>query len=370
MSELYLGLMSGTSMDGVDACLASFDDAPKLLATLSRDMPEPLRAALTGLIEGSTGEATPARIGQLDAELGELFAAAALDLLAGQNLPANRIRAIGSHGQTVWHQPHGPRPFSLQLGDPARIAERTGVTTVADFRRRDIAAGGQGAPLVPAFHAAVFRSAEEPRVVLNLGGMANVTLLPAGTAQTAVSGFDTGPGNVLLDLHARRHLDSPCDLDGALAAQGNSDETVLTAMLSDTYFALPPPKSTGREHFNARWLDRQLAGVVLPPADIQATLVELTAHSVAQAITSHLPDCARVLVCGGGVHNRQLMARLEALLPQSRIESTAVHGIEPDWVEAMAFAWLARQNLAGRPCNLPSVTGARRPVILGAIHPA
>lgn len=370
MSELYLGLMSGTSMDGVDACLATFDGAPRLLGTHSHEMPESLRGTLNDVIEGTAGEATPARLGQLDAELGELFSAAALALLDSLNLQPGEVRAIGSHGQTIWHQPDGPHAFSLQLGDPSRIAERTGITTVADFRRRDIAAGGQGAPLVPAFHAAVFRSAEEPRVVLNIGGMANITLLPAGATPAATSGFDTGPGNALLDLHARRHLDTDCDIDGALAAQGSPDEALLASMLDDAYFVLAPPKSTGREHFNARWLDRHLSGCQRPPADIQATLAELTARSIAQAIESHLPDCACVMVCGGGAHNRDLMTRLQTLLPQSRVESTAVHGIEPDWVEAMAFAWLARQTIAGLPGNLPAVTGARRAVILGAIHPA
>jgi anhydro-N-acetylmuramic acid kinase len=371
MSDLYLGLMSGTSMDAVDVCLATFGDTPQLLATLRREMPAPLRQALHELIECNSGDTTLARIGQLDAELGELFAAAALELLGEHRLQAGQVRAIGSHGQTVWHQPQGPYPFSLQLGDPARIAERTGITTVADFRRRDIAAGGQGAPLVPAFHAAIFHSNEEYRVILNIGGMANITLLPADSAQTTASGFDTGPGNVLLDLHAQRHLDTDCDIDGALAAQGRCDPALLAAMLDDPYFALPPPKSTGREYFNARWLDHHLSRHSLPAAaDVQATLAELTARSIAGAIEQHMPDCSRVLVCGGGVHNGHLMERLAALLPHSRIEPTTPYGIEPDWVEAMAFAWLAQQTVTGRPGNLPAVTGASRPVILGAIHPA
>ena len=370
MSDLYLGLMSGTSMDAVDACLATFGDTPRLLATFSHEIPAPLCESLHDLIDRNAGRTTLAHIGQLDAELGELFAATALGLLSERGLQAGQIRAIGSHGQTVWHQPQGTHPFSLQLGDPARIAERTGITTVADFRRRDIAAGGQGAPLAPAFHAAIFQASEESRVVLNIGGMANITLLPADSAQTTASGFDTGPGNVLLDLHAQRHLDTACDIDGALAAQGRCDPALLAAMLDDAYFALPPPKSTGREYFNARWLDRHLTRNSLPAADIQATLAELTARSIADAIENHLPDCSRVLACGGGVHNRHLVGRLAALLPHSRIESTAPYGIEPDWVEAMAFAWLAQQTVAGRPGNLPAVTGASRPVILGAIHPA
>lgn len=370
MSDLYLGLMSGTSMDAVDACLAAFGETPQLLATCSREIPAPLRDSLHELIDRRAGGTTLAHIGQLDAELGELFAAAALDLLSECDLQAGQVRAIGSHGQTVWHQPQGPHPFSLQLGDPSRIAERTGITTVADFRRRDIAAGGQGAPLVPAFHAAVFQSAEESRVVLNIGGMANITLLPAISSPTTASGFDTGPGNVLLDLHAQRHLGVACDIDGTLAAQGRCDPALLAVMLDDAYFSLPPPKSTGREYFNARWLDRHLSRQGLPAADVQATLAELTARSIAEAIEKHMPDCKRVLVCGGGVHNRHLMKRLAALLPHSRTESTGPYGIEPDWVEAMAFAWLAQQTVTGRPGNLPAVTGASRPVILGAIHPA
>lgn len=368
MSDLYLGLMSGTSMDAIDACVASFDGPPRLLAKQSGEIPAPLRRALRDLIATSAPDNALMRVGALDAELGELFAATALRLLAEYNIPAERIRAIGSHGQTVWHQPEGRFPFSLQLGDPARIAERTGITTVADFRRRDIAAGGQGAPLAPAFHAAVFRAPGESRAVLNIGGMANVTLLPAEPTET-VSGFDTGPGNVLLDLHAQRHLASACDIDGELAAQGRFHPATLDAMLADAYFALAPPKSTGREYFNTRWLDHHLSRHDLPAADIQATLAELTARSIAQAIERHLPDCRRVLICGGGIHNRQLLSRLSKLLPQSRIESTAAHGIDPDWLEAIAFAWLARQTLSGQPGNLPSATGARRSVILGAIHP-
>lgn len=371
MSELYLGLMTGTSMDAVDACLASFDNAPKLEASSRSEMPAALREELLRLIRDDCTPHALARIGQLDAELGELFAHAALALLDAHKIDPATVHAIGSHGQTVWHQPHGPHPFSLQLGDPARIAERTGITTVADFRRRDIAAGGQGAPLVPPFHAFAFQSPAEPRAVLNLGGMANLTLLAANADRVASGGFDTGPGNVLLDLNAQRHLHTPCDVDGTWAGQGKCDTALLSAMLADPYFALPPPKSTGREHFNAAWLDRHLQRHSIRPPDLQATLTELTARSITEALGAYAaPHCRSLLVCGGGAYNLRLMERLAALLPDWSVASTARYGIAPDWVEAMAFAWLARQTLQGRPGNLPAVTGARRPVVLGAIHPA
>lgn len=366
----YLGLMSGTSMDGIDACIASFGARPKLIATLHGEMPPRLQEALAALIQGESSSAKNPleRVGALDAELGELFAETALTLIASHRIPPADILAIGSHGQTVWHQPTGTHPFSLQLGDPARIAERTGITTVADFRRRDIAAGGQGAPLVPAFHAALFQAANEARVVLNLGGMANITLLPAkDVCDTDIGGFDTGPANVLLDLHAKRHLQSPCDVDGAWAAQGTPDTNLLQAMLADPYFSRPPPKSTGREHFNVSWLDRHLGRHNVSPVNVQATLAELTAQTVADAVKIHSKNCTRLLVCGGGVHNQDLMARLATRLPHCHVASTASYGIAPDWVEAMAFAWLAKQTLQGLAGNLPAVTGARHGAILGSI---
>lgn len=367
MSELYIGLMSGTSLDGVDAVLAEFNGtlSPHLLASHRQPMPEALGEALLRLI-GNRSPHPLQCLGELDRLLGELFAEATANLLDKAGMETAAVRAIGSHGQTVWHQPDGETPFTLQIGDPNLIAERSGITTVADFRRRDMAVGGQGAPLAPAFHAAYLHSTEEARAVLNLGGMANLTCLPPSGA---ASGFDTGPANVLLDTWAQHHLEQPFDAGGCWAASGTPDPALLAALLSDPYFHLAPPKSTGRERFNLTWLEGHLAGRKLAPADIQATLLELTARSVAEALSAHAPATARLLVCGGGVHNETLMARLAALLPEISIESTAQHGIDPDWLEGLAFAWLARERLAGRPGNLPAVTGAARPVMLGGVYP-
>jgi len=369
--EYYIGLMSGTSMDAVDAALVDFERGPRLIATHRRPLPEDLRRDLRALAEGGIAHELEG-YGRLDTVLGELFAAAALGVIEASGVAGARIRAIGSHGQTVRHRPDGPHPFSLQIADPNIIAERTGVTTVADFRRRDLAAGGQGAPLVPAFHELVFRDPGEDRVVLNIGGIANVTCLP-GARDARVIGFDTGPGNVLMDAWCARHLGRPYDRDGAWAAQGTVIEPLLEAWLEDPFFSRPPPKSTGREHFHLTWLEQGLAAAGAEnaaPADVQGTLCELTAASVARAVRAYAPGTRRLLVCGGGAANTNLMERLRRRMPGCTVESTAVHGLDPQWVEATAFAWLARRTLAGTPGNLPAVTGARRPVILGAIYPA
>ncbi|MGH8307500.1 MAG: anhydro-N-acetylmuramic acid kinase, partial [Gammaproteobacteria bacterium] len=278
------------------------------------------------------------------------------------------IRAIGSHGQTVRHRPGGPHPFSLQIADPNIIAARTGIATVADFRRRDMALGGQGAPLVPAFHHAVFADPNETRAVINIGGIANLTLLSAQNGP--VSGFDTGPGNLLMDAWSREHLHAPYDENGTFAASGNVDEILLRRLLADEYFQRPPPKSTGREHFSQAWLGKALVDTKLPAADVMATLCELTARCIADAVRKQTPRVSRVLLCGGGIHNAHLVKRLAALLPACELSTTNEFGIAPDWVEAMAFAWLARETLARRPGNLPAVTGAREPAVLGAIYPA
>lgn len=306
-------------------------------------------------------------VGTLDTHLGQAFADAANALIDESRVDRARIRAIGSHGQTLRHRPSGAFPFSLQLGDASVIAERTGITTVADFRRRDIAAGGQGAPLLPIFHAAMLRDPHEARAVLNLGGIGNLTLLPVSGP---VRGFDTGPANGLMDAWSERHLGAAFDAGGAFAARGHVDENLLARLLDDPYFALPPPKSTGRDQFHLGWLDAQLQDTTRAPEDVQATLCELTAASVANALRAAQPETKRVLVCGGGVHNPALLARLASRLPDVAIESTATHGLDPDFVEAMAFAWLARETLAGRPGNLPEVTGARGLRVLGAIHSA
>jgi anhydro-N-acetylmuramic acid kinase len=363
---LYIGLISGTSVDGIDAALVEFGAAPVLHFARTYPMPEALAQEVLTLSQAH-GNASLDSVGQLDTRLGEVFADTARRLLADSNTPTKGVRAIGSHGQTLRHRPSGAAPFTMQLGDANIIAERTGVTTVADFRRRDIAAGGQGAPLVPAFHAAVLHDAGEDRAVLNIGGIANVSLLPA---RGQVRGFDTGPGNGLMDAWCLRHRGERFDRGGAFAAEGRVDAELLARLLEDDFLALPPPKSTGRDHYHLAWLDERLAGRSLSATDVQATLLAFTTRSIAAALHAHLPSCRRVLACGGGVHNHSLMATLQAELPGVMVESTAALGIDPDFMEAMAFAWLARETLAGRPGNLPEVTGARGLRILGAIYPA
>lgn len=367
MAELYIGLMSGTSMDGIDAVLLDFEPASfKLVDVHSKPMPDHIREALARLAGSSTPHPVQC-LGELDHHLGQLFAETALELIDRAGLQPKEITALGSHGQTLYHQPSGEARFSLQIGDPNLIAELTGITTVADFRRRDIAAGGQGAPLVPGFHAAAFASPTVGRTVVNVGGMANITVLPP-IGSGPVRGFDTGPGNVLMDEWIKQHLGSDFDQDGTWAAEGRVQAPLLERMLSDPYFALPPPKSTGREYFNIRWAK----GLVEEekPVDVQATLCELTARTVAADITTHAPETREVFVCGGGARNAHLMARLAAALPDRLVASTVSVGLDPQWVEGAAFAWLARRTLRGEPGNVPEVTGASRPVVLGGIYPA
>ncbi|HSC48256.1 MAG TPA: anhydro-N-acetylmuramic acid kinase [Gammaproteobacteria bacterium] len=366
MGELFIGLMSGTSADGIDAVLMAFDPAPKLLATHYTPYADSLRSRIRRFASAAYAADAIDELGALDAELGQLFAAAALALLEEARVGPARVKAVGSHGQTVRHRPRGPHPFTLQIADANVIAARTGLTVVADFRRRDVALGGQGAPLLPAFHRAAFGHASEERVVVNIGGIANITLLPP---QGEVRGFDTGPGNVLMDHWSREHQGKPYDSEGAYAATGRVDDALLTRLLADPYFAAPPPKSTGPEHFNAAWLEQALGTSRRKPEDVAATLAELTARSIAEAVRRQAPGVKRVYACGGGAHNMHLMARLASLLPGITLASTAALGIDPDWVEAAGFAWLARETLERRPGNLPSVTGAAQYSILGAIHP-
>lgn len=365
-AELFLGLISGTSADGVDAALVEFGPRIRLRAARTFAYPPDLREDILRLSQASGSVALDA-LGTLDARVGEHFAAAALELLERACVGTAQVRAIGSHGQTLRHQPGAEHPFTLQVGDPHRIAERTGITTVCDFRRRDVAAGGQGAPLVPAFHAALFADPMEDRAVLNLGGIGNLTLLPR---TDPVRGFDTGPANGLMDAWCLLQRGQACDLDGAWAASGSVSATLLDRLLADPYFALPPPKSTGRDQFHLEWLARHMPSAELAAADVQATLLELTARSVADALRRWQPGTTRVLACGGGVHNTALMQALTRLLAPALLESTAATGLDPDFVEAAAFAWLARETLAGRPGNLPSVTGASAARALGAIVPS
>lgn len=367
--DLYLGLISGTSADAIDVALVDFgSDAPQLIAARAHAWPEDLRQTLLTLAQ-SDGATSLDQLGDLDAAVAEIFADAANQLLADAGVAVSRIRALGSHGQTLWHRPYATRPFTLQLGDPNRIAELTGCTVVADFRRRDIAAGGQGAPLMSAFHQAVFADTGEDRAVLNLGGIANLTLLPTEAAKPII-GFDTGPASGLLDAWAQRHLGRQFDEGGRFAAQGQCHQDLLASLLQDPYFALPAPKSTGREVLNLTWLYQRASIGGLEPADVQATLVQLTAHAVADALRREMPGVQRVYACGGGVHNPILMQALAAAIAPVALQTTAALGVDPDYVEAMGFAWLARETLAGRAGNLPSVTGARGPRILGAIHQA
>ncbi|MGH8398861.1 MAG: anhydro-N-acetylmuramic acid kinase [Gammaproteobacteria bacterium] len=367
MSEYFIGLMSGTSSDGVDAALVEFKPVPHLHSSHFLPYPEMLRTELLDFAAGRYQNDAIDQFGRMDSALGELFAQAALSVLEQSRLSNQDIRAIGNHGQTVRHHPGGSHPFSLQIADPNIIVARTGITTVADFRRRDMALGGQGAPLVPAFHHAVFADPGETRAVVNIGGIANLTLLPAQDG--TVSGFDTGPGNLLMDAWSREYLHTPHDENGAFAASGNVDEVLLRALLADNYFQRPPPKSTGREYFSQYWLGMAFRDRKLSAADVMATLCELTARSIADAVSHQSPPVNRVLLCGGGVHNTHLVKRLKALLPGCDLSITNEFGIAPDWVEAMAFAWLARETLARRPGNLPAVTGARSAAVLGAIYP-
>lgn len=360
---LYIGVMSGTSLDGVDVALIEQAETTRLLAAHYAPMPVDLGRQLLELCR--SGEDEIARCAIAESQWVALAAQAISDLLRSERLSPLQIRAIGSHGQTVRHEPQ--RGFTVQIGNPGLLAELTGITVVADFRRRDLAAGGQGAPLVPAFHQALFGSARA-RAILNVGGFSNLTFL---APDQPVRGFDCGPGNVLLDAWIRLQRGEAFDRDGTWAASGTPNEQLLQRLLADDYFQLQGPKSTGRERFNLDWLLAHLQALpALRPEDVQASLVELTARSIAQSLRVNLPEAEELLVCGGGAHNRRLMQRLAELLPGCPVDSTDNRGLPADWIEAMAFAWLAHCCLEGLPGNCPEVTGARGPRILGAIHPA
>ncbi|TGN38370.1 anhydro-N-acetylmuramic acid kinase [Marinobacter confluentis] len=362
--DAWIGLMSGTSMDGIDAILVSFaDQKVQIHATHSTPYPNDIRERLAGL---SQNHGSPDELGELDHLVGNLFADTVLELLTKSDVAQDQIRAIGSHGQTIRHQPDGGTPFTLQIGDPTLIAERTGITTVADFRRRDMAAGGQGAPLVPAFHKAFFADSCEDRCILNLGGIANLSHLPADKSQS-VTGFDTGPANALMDAWCKDQTGQGFDNNGAWASEGEVDQSLLSDLLSDAYFQRQPPKSTGTEKFNLEWVQTNLARHPnLNAADVQRTLLELTAITVAQ----QLPEQPRMTIfaCGGGARNPVLMRELQRTCSPCKVTTTAAIGLDPQWVEPSAFAWLARQTLTGQPGNLPEVTGASGERILGAVY--
>lgn len=362
---LYLGVMSGTSLDGLDVALVEFECAQPLRLLASRYTPMPTELGRQLLALCSSGEDEIARAALAENAWAELAAQAIGQLLQQERLAPAQIRAIGSHGQTIRHEPQ--RGFTVQIGNPALLAELTGISVIADFRRRDVAAGGQGAPLVPAFHQALFGSTR-PKAILNVGGFSNLTLL---APEQPVRGFDCGPGNVLLDAWIHHTRGETFDRDGAWAASGRVDQPLLQRMLADDYFSRRGPKSTGREHFNLAWLLAHLQQQPqLAAADVQASLLELTTSSIVTALLDSLPNAEELLVCGGGAHNGRLMQRLSELLPGCRVASTDSHGLPADWIEAMAFAWLAHCCLEGMPASCPEVTGARGPRILGAIYPA
>jgi anhydro-N-acetylmuramic acid kinase len=358
--------MSGTSVDGIDVALVAFDETNRTAhveATLEYAFPDSLRDSVQAVI-ADYDSASAEHLTELDLELGKVYAAAVNKVLQITDTESALIKAVGCHGQTVQHQPDISEPFTHQLGHGPTIAAATGILTVNDFRSADIAAGGQGAPLAPAFHEWAFAS-EEPTAIVNIGGIANVTLLIPGEE---LSGYDTGPGNTLLDNWCARHIDQRFDADGAWAGTGIVNETLLQQLLADSYFDRPPPKSTGREYFHGTWLDAELEKFAGEdnPANVQATLAELTARTIADAL--RVAGVKRIFICGGGALNSHLLARIAAGVPGAQVRSTAELGIEPEWVEAIAFAWLAHARVHGIAAGKPSVTGARSAAVLGTVH--
>ena len=372
MTAMYIGIMSGTSMDGIDLVAASFDPL-QLHATLSVPFPETLRDELLALSQPGDNEIE--RMGQADVAYAKLVGQAVLELIANNALDKTNIVAIGSHGQTIRHRPH--LGFSLQIGDPNLIAEITGIAVVSDFRRRDLAAGGQGAPLVPAFHQALFQHPSINRIILNLGGIANISVLPAGEP-SKVYGYDTGPANILMDAWCKRHTGQNYDADGAWAANGNAISSLMEIMQRHDYFGKKPPKSTGREDFNLDWLDHQLDEWRHQfsydpnedlPENIQATLLKLTVRPIKKAVARCELDSGELYVCGGGAFNTTLIEQLRWKLGKHHwtVDSTAKLGLAPTWMEATAFAWLAKQHVERQSGNLPAVTGASGFRVLGTL---
>ncbi|MDV6252447.1 anhydro-N-acetylmuramic acid kinase [Vibrio sp. EA2] len=364
-NELYIGVMSGTSMDGVDTALVEIrGNHVQLIAHDDYPMPAQLKQALLSVCTGQ--ETNLKTVGELDHQLGHLFADAVLQLLDKSGYSAEQIRAIGNHGQTVFHQPTGEYPFTTQLGDANIIAVKTGIDTVADFRRKDMALGGQGAPLVPAFHKSIFAMQDSTTVVLNIGGIANVSVLHP---QQPVIGYDTGPGNMLMDAWCEKHTAQGFDKDAQFALQGTVNPALLNQLLQEPYLTRAAPKSTGRELFNIDWLQSQLTGYSLSAEDVQRTLCEYSAITIASEVKKFTYGTSpQLLVCGGGARNPLLMQRLSELMPQWQVTTTNEKGVDGDYMEAMAFAWLAQRHIHGLPSNLPEVTGASRLASLGVLY--
>jgi anhydro-N-acetylmuramic acid kinase len=362
MQRYFIGVMSGTSLDGIDVALVS--SAPnqfEMFATHFLPYPDAIKTRLLVLHEPSHNELEDAQ--RISNELACLYAEAILALLEKSQLSASAITAIGCHGQTIRHRPE--LGFTVQLGNYALLAELTGISVVGDFRSRDIAAGGQGAPLVPAFHQAMYASPKHNRAIVNIGGIANITYL---AKDGSVMGFDSGPGNMLIDQLTKQTIGQDYDADGAWAATGMVLDVLLSDMLAEPYFALSAPKSTGRDLFNAAWVKQHSLYLHLKPQDLGRTLVALTAHSIHAAISS-CGEIDDIYCCGGGAHNSLLMADLQTLLGDVPVKTTEAFGIGVDWVEAVAFAWLAQQTIDQQPSNLPAATGAKGPRVLGAIYP-
>jgi len=353
--ERYIGIMSGTSLDAVDVVLCEIDDAScTLLESIEFPFPSELKVELLSMI---SGQCTLEEVGRADHSLGLLFTEAVASLLVSHNVDASTIRAIGLHGQTLWHAPHGSHPFTMQLGDPNILVSKTGIEVVADFRGKDVALGGEGAPFAPAFHEFIFTNIKESVAVVNIGGMANITIL----GDTLI-GYDTGCGNVLMDMWIAKHKNLSYDKDGVWARSGKVDYSLLDVMMADAYFSLPHPKSTGREKFNETWLQKLLAKNIYNPEDIQRTLLELIALSISNEVLKFNTDVA--LLCGGGAKNFFLVERIKALMPNVEVAITK----NADEIEAMTFAWLAYKRIHKEEVNLKDVTGARKNSILGAIY--
>ncbi|HKY69389.1 MAG TPA: anhydro-N-acetylmuramic acid kinase, partial [Gammaproteobacteria bacterium] len=355
----YVGLMSGTSLDGIDAILVQFSKAPscKIIATHFHKIPKLIREQILSLTMNPT--CSLIQIGTLNTELGSLFADSVLSLLKKASVTPSQIKAIGSHGQTLWHAPNQAYPFSWQIGNPAVIAARTKIMTIADFRSNDVACGGQGAPFAPAFHQWLFQDKNQNRFIVNIGGISNITVLT--THSDDVIGYDTGPGNALLDAWCQKNRNLPFDQDGQWASQGKCDETLLEKLLADPYFQRLPPKSTGKEFFNLAWLAQYLKERTYQPEDVQATLVALTAQCIVSGLLSY-SNKGCVYLCGGGTHNEALVSKIRERLPPSfTLDSTEPLGLDPDWVEAACFAWLAKQRAQQQPINLCAITGSKHP---------